>query len=679
MNGRSMKKVAGALLALALAGIAVSLVANQKSVAIQGPGALRAVGADHLWLGVDEELWVLDAQGRRRAVRNTQTLGLSEAISNIVPATDGQVLLSSRGDPHWQLVDPATLQRVRTIQPQWPEEFAGTYLRAVHIAVSPQGDIAAATGGGHAVLLFDREGRFRARTAPGTYRFTNGLWWSPEGWWTTDTNRFALHLLDAATLQVKRTIELRRSPPVHPYLGEAIPSQGAPWPGTGLPPLATLTRLGSLMEPGHVVDVFPNGMQVVFNPEVIAQLRDIAWFDGHLLAVDGEAFAVRRFDAERRALAPFGDAQVQATLAQLRADRSYWRTLGSQYALLLSALLLVAGLAAYARSRQLEAAETIAAREAGIEAAPATPLGQLVLKRLGLYGTPLAVRLAVLGLSLFVLFPVLHWWLLGPWPRDVGASLRLLALVASLPQVPLALWQQWRQERLSVRPEYEQALNHRAIEWLRAHDDFDRIKLPSEAPRETVHLPGWHSRWLLVTNRRILLFVASARERRLASEWPRRAVVAAEVPGRVSAWEWFWGAPNLVLTFTTGTTLRLRCASAVTARRVAELLMSSPALPDANIGTMQIPLPAPRRWHEVLASFVVPGSGQWLQGRFTTGIVLFTAGLLLCIYVWAPVLWALHGPKMEVSARSVANAFIAWLVIALVASSDAWRFSAARR
>lgn len=613
-----MKRVAGALLAFALAGIAVSLLANQKSAAIQGPGTLRAVGADHLWVAVDEELWVLDAQGRRRAVRGTQSLGFGESLSNIVPTPQGQVLLASRGDAQWQLVDPATLQRVRTIQPAWPGDFAGSYLRAVHLAVSPQGDIAAATGGGHAVLLFDREGRFRARTAPGTYRFTNGLWWSPEGWWTTDTNRFALHLLDADTLAVKRSVELRRSPVDHPYLGEAIPSQGAPWPGTGLPPLATLTRLGALMEPGHVVDVFPNGAQVVFNREVITQLRDIAWFDGHLLAIDGEAFALRRFDAERRALAPFGDAQVQAALAKRRADRLYWRSLGSQYAVLVSALLLVAGLVAYARSRQLAAAEEVAAREAGIEAPPARPPGLSWLRRLGL---------------------------------------------------------RWR----STRPEHEAALNQRAVEWLTAHDDFDRIRLPSEAPRETVYLPGWHSRWLLVTNRRVLLFVASARERRLASEWPRRAVVSAELPTRASAWEWFWGAPNLVLTFTTGTTLRLRCASAVTARRVAQLLMSSPALPDPMAGTVQIPLPAPRRWHEVLASFVVPGSGQWLQGRFATGVALFTAGLLLCAYVWGPVLWALHGPKMEVSTRSIANAFIAWLLIALVASSDAWRFSAARR
>ena len=41
---------------------------------------------------------------------------------------------------------------------------------------------------------------------------------------------------------------------------------------------------------------------------------------------------------------------------------------------------------------------------------------------------------------------------------------------------------------------------------------------------------------------------------------------------------------------------------------------------------------------------------------------------------WAPVLWALHGPKMEVSAHSIATAFAAWLLVPVLASSEAWRF-----
>jgi hypothetical protein len=109
--------------------------------------------------------------------------------------------------------------------------------------------------------------------------------------------------------------------------------------------------------------------------------------------------------------------------------------------------------------------------------------------------------------------------------------------------------------------------------------------------------------------------------------------------------------------------------------------MSSPALPEDG-DSIEVPIarqPAQAGWQPVLASFVVPGAGQWLQGRFAVGTVLFTAALLLCVFGWAPVLWALHGPKMDVSAHSIAMAFVAWLLVPVVASSEAWRFGSSGR
>ncbi len=685
-SAQRMKQLATWLLALALAGIAVTYAANQKSVAIQGPGALQAISGDTVWLGVNEELWVLDREGRRTAQRSARELGFTEAVSNIVPAPQGQAVLTSRGDLAWQVVDRATLARVRTITPQWPADFADNYLRAIHLAVAPDGDIAVATGGGHAVLLFDREGRFKARTQAQTYRFTNGLFWSPEGWWTTDTNRFALRLLDASTLAEKKAIQLQPAPAGYPFLGEAIASQGAPKPGSGQPPLATLSRVGSLMEPGYAVDVFADGSQVTFNERPVLQLRDIAWFDGRLLAVDGDTFRVLRFAPDRLTEEPFGDPQVRATLRKMHEDRQFWRSFGSRYALLLSAALLLAGIAAYVHHKRLVARAAIAARAGGQAAAQAAPLRELARQRMRIYGVPLAVRLVLAAVALFVLFPLLHLWLLGPAPVDLAASLRLLVLSVLGTLVPVAFWEQWRHDRLVAQPAYEPALNHRAVEWLRSHDDFDQVKLEGEVPRETVYLPGWRDRWLLVTNRRVLLFAASARERHLLSEWPRRSVVfagpPAEAPGARGHVPWLrllLRPHNLALTFTTGTTLQFRCASKVTAQRVAQLLMSSPAMPDETVAIESLGPNPRRRWHEVLASFVVPGTGQWLQGRFTTGVVLFTAAVLLAIYEWWPVAWALHGPKMEVSGVSVASALVTWLLLALVASSDAWHFSATRR
>jgi hypothetical protein len=686
-SAQAMKQLATALLALALVALAVTYAANQKSVTLQGPGALQAIDENTVWLGVNEELWILDRTGRRTGLRSARSLGFTEAVSNIALAPHEQALLTSRGDRDWQLVDRALLAPVRSITPQWPADFASKELRAVHVAVSPQWDIAAATGGGHAVLLFDRDGRLKARTAPGTYQFTNGLWWSAQGWWTTDTNRFRLVLLDATTLQVKSIVSLQAVPHGHPFLGEAVASQGGALPGTPQAPLATLTRMGHWMEPGYAVDVFPDGSQALFHAQPIAQLRDIAWFDGRLLVVDGEDFSMQRFAPDRTADAPFGDPQVRALLRQMRDDRRFWRTFGSQYAFLVAALLLAVGMAAYARHRRLASRAVAAAREAGHAVTGAASLQELARQRIRVYGVPLAVRLVVLLLALFVLFPLLHWCLIGPRPLAVGASLRLLLLCVLVPAVLAAIWQQRRHERLAADAAYEPALNHRAVSWLRDHDDFDRVKLEDEVPRETVFVTGWRQRWLLITNRRVLLFAASARERQLASEWPRRSVVFAgppsQAPGapRRSPWLRLLGpTPNLALTFTTGTTLQLRCASTASAHRVAQVLMSSPAIPDE---TLAIPgglsVTGPRRWHEVLASFLVPGTGQWLQGRFSTGLALFTAALLLAVYEWWPVAWALQGPKMEVSSLSIAWALLTWVLLALVASSDAWHFSTTRR
>lgn len=579
-----MKGLAAAFLALALLVVAANFAASRKWVAIQGPGALQAVADDTLWLGVDEDVWVLDRDGKRIAARTARELGFSEAVSNIVPAPGNTVLLSSRGDRDWKLVDRTSMRLVRSIRPQWPEDIAKLPLNAVHLAVSPQGEIAASTGGGHTVLLFDPQGRLLARTPPDTYRFTNGLWWSPEGWWTTDTNRFALHLLDPATLAVRRSVQLRAEPGDTPFLGEATASHAAPKPGSTQAPLATVSRLGYLMEPGHVVDVFPDGSQALYNLDTITQLRDLAWFDAHLLMVDGGRFEVRRFDTDRIEVQPFGDAKVRAAFAQRLEDRNSWRRFASRLSRL-AGLLLALGLGAYARHQQLQA-------------------------RLG-----------------------------------------------------------------------EDVLNAPAIAWLRAPADFDRIKLEGETPREAVYVPGRRPRWLLVTNRRILLFAGPAQSRKLASEWPRRSVVFAGAPDEVGArrslLQQLLQPANLALTFTTGTTLFLRCASEVTARRVSQLLMASPAVPEED---SSVEAPPPRqRWQEVVASFVVPGAGQWLQGRFAVGTVLFTAALLLCIYGWAPVLWALHGPKMEVSAHTIVLGVLAWLLLPVIASGDAWRFSVERR
>lgn len=684
-----MKQIAVALLALALLAIATVHMASQKMVAIQGPGALQAIDERTVWLGVNDDLWVLDAQGRKTAQRTFGELGLSEAVSNIARAPQGQVLVTSRGDADWQVVNTADLSRVRTIRPQWPAQFEGNYLRAIHVAVSPQWDIAVATGGGHAVLLFDRDGKLKARTPPGTFYFTNGLWHSPEGWWTTDTNRSKLRLLDTDTLAEKASVALAGDLGGYSALGELIPSQGEPSGGRPDAPVATVSRLGFLMEPGFAVDVFADGRHVDFNKEPLAQLRDMAWFNKTLLIVDGGTYQVLRFDANRNPLQRFGDAEVNRVLQQMRADREFWASFSSRYMFLVGAVLLLAGIAAYSRHKKLAVHAVISTREALPVGTLRQSLGRLVRQRLWIFGLPVVLRIAAAVAGLTLLLP---WLIGGPvatLAKDPVMLLRMAVLCVFGPVFLVALWQQWRHGRLSAAPRCESTLNHKALAWLDRHDDWERVSQPGEVPRETLYLPGWKSRWLLVTNQRVLLFAASARERRLQREWPRSSVAFAGLPqddpGPRPAWAWLRKClllvgPNLVIRFEDGERFAALCASSVTAGRASTLLMQGrERRPVATAVAGRRAAKVRRRWHEVAASFVVPGLGQWLQDRFVTGTVLFTAGVLLCLMGWGPVLWASQGPKMHVDIFDKTFALMLWLALGLVAAADAFHFSASRK
>lgn len=306
-------------------------------------------------------------------------------------------------------------------------------------------------------------------------------------------------------------------------------------------------------------------------------------------------------------------------------------------------------------------------------------------QRARIHALPVAVRLAVLAIAAFLVFPTLQSALLGAPPHPFAPSLHL-ALLVFVPALLLpAWWQHWRHDRLIARAAYEPALNGRAVAWLRG-TDFDRVKLEGELARETVYLPGWRPRWLLVTNRRVLLFTGNQRERQLLSEWPRRSIVFAgsphDVPPHLRPAPWrqaFMRAPNLALAFTTGTVLQLHCASGATALRVAELLMSSPALPDE---TMVVPAfrieRTPRRWHEVFASMLLPGAGQCLQGRFLPAALLFALALLLFVQGWAPLARMLRDGATQGVGLAFAWAAGTSLLLVLVAGSDAWHFSAAR-
>lgn len=691
-SAQALKTAAATLLALALMMIAAVHLSGQKAVAIQGPGIMRVIAPDRVWLGVNRDLWVLDAAGHKLAQKTAQQLGLSAGISNIAPAPDGKILLTARRQASWVVLNSADLSVAGSITPQWPDDFNGNAPDSIHVAVSPAWDIAVATGGGHAVLLFDKNGRLKARTPQGAYNFTNGLWHSPEGWWTTDTNRFVLRLLDNNTLTEKTAIPLKEPMGLYGFLGQMTPSQGMPQPASGQPPLATLSRLGYLMEPGYVVDVFPDGSQAAYNHDLLARVLDIGWLGDNLLVLDGENYQVLRFSARREALPPFGDAEVIQTLAQMREQRLFWDRLSSRYLFLPAVLLLLLGMAAYQRHKKILVMAVIAERPASRPVGTPTASSDTILKQwLWVIAWPVLVRTVVaftclFGVSVAVVALFTHYGVARLW------SLLLLPNIVMLPIFLVALWQQHRLQRFSLKPAYEAMLNRQAVAWLEKHSDWDQIRSSRETPRETLQLRGtgllgyWRKQWLLVTNQRVLLFAATVGERRLINEWPRSAVVFAGLPEQprsallATLKRWLIPQANLRVCLNTGDTLTGISPSAVTAERTATLLMQArPTLRQAE------PVPAPKkvasrrlrshRWHQVLASLILPGSGQWLQNRFVSGTVYFTVATLLLIGLIGPILWAISGPKMQVSSFTKFSGLYFWLILISISSRDAYQFS----
>ena len=695
-SAQGMKTVATTLMGLALVTIAAVHVSSQKSVAIQGPGAMQAVSPERVWLGVNTDLWVMDASGRILAQKSAEDFGFKEAISNIALAPNGEALLTTRGDPTWKVVRVSDLSVIRTITPQWPEEFKGNVSRAIHVAVSPAWDIAVATGGGHTVLLFGSDGKLKARTPNGTYYFTNGLLHSPQGWWTTDTNNYVLRLLDSETLVGKGSIHLTESMGAYNALGEMTASRGAPKATTGELPLVTVSRLGFLMEPGYVVDVFPDGSQASYNKEPLPRVQDITWLGETLLVVDGGQYQVLRFSSRREAMPPFGDAEVRRLLSDMHDDRVFWVNLSSRYMFLLAATLLLCGIGAYSRHKKLTARAFVKER---VTRTVGTPLTPVFLNRQWLWAIfwPLAVRLGVVlfcvfwlsGTALFysaVYRQTNPWWLL-----------MVLILTIPLPIFLAALWQQKRYKRFSLKPDYEGVMNRKAMSWLLDHDDWDKIRQDGEVARETLLLRGARTffaktQWVLVTSQRVLVFAVSARERRLVDEWPRSAVVFAGLPekdpmgGKSPRWlgRWLVPQPNLRIRFNSGEVIVGISPSAVTAIRVAALLTRTKPVHQPTLlhGSRQAATIAParrrRRWHQIIVSMVIPGLGQWLQDRFVSGTVFFTAAVLLVLFGLGPVLWAASGPKMHVGMFTKLNYLAWWFLLALVSAWDTYQFAATK-
>lgn len=681
-----LKALAIACLLLAIGCVALALWAGQRQTAVQGPWGLALLPGGQVWLSVDDELWQLDTQGRRVQAVPTAQAGLPGAAGILAAHPDGHLVAWARHSPVLHVLSADGAQPLRTITPAWPADWAAHADNAIHFAFAPDGRVAIATGGGHAVALFGPQGQYLGRTPEGTYRFTNGLWWDRRdggGWWTTDTNRFALVRLDGTTMQETRRVTLKEHEGRWQFLGMAAPP--AREPEDAAAPLGTIVRLDNRMERGHVVDAWSDGKQAPYalppqshalEPRALARLGD------QLLVVDGLRFAITQYGADRQPQ-HWGDAAVRTDLTARRDATDHWRLayrLGLAGALVLFGL----GLLLAMRAQRLQAHAQLAESQPAM----ATALGGAAL---GIAGQPLPGWVQQLRLLWRGLAPSMPWIvLLALSPQAIARLLPLLpqawrvgGVIAAQLIIMAAFIAMFRalMLRIQTRPEFEILLNLRAQRLLARPDLFWPLAQDGEQPRETMHL-GLR-RWLVLTNQRLLVFLCNGRDARLLLDCPRGAIRHARAVPMARSPHWWQrvqsglspGVVHLSVQLSDGRQAEGIASHALTAQRVAALLCRVPA-PRANA-----PVPTPAdRWRalrQALASLLLPGLGQWLQRRSGTALLLFVLWCTLAL-PFAYAAWAAWQVTTEVAPSTLWKGGLWVLLVHGVAAWDAWQLRQTR-
>lgn len=679
MLERITKVLAVLGLAVAIGAVGMAVRSTLRAGDIQGPVALVVTPAQEVWLGVDHELWRVAADGRLLDMQPLSSIGLPGAPANLVRHPDGSIVASVRKDPTLYVLDAASARVVRTLRLQWPADLQSHGSRAIHFAFDATGRVATATGGGHAVALFGADGALLARTAPGRYEFTNGLWWAHDGLWTTDTNRFTLRLLDATTLDERRAVDLGQAAGGS-FLGPAR----ARSVGGGMP-MAALIRYHGDMTEGGVALIGADARAKSLPYTKTMAPRDLDWLGDELLVTDGVSFSVLRWTAAAREMSPFGDHALQQRLQARVHERDALRRAYARW--------LAAAVAALALGITCAAAASWLARRA-------QPRPSLDLSKLG---TPRVGRMAlarlhwrmsgamVLGLSPLLLIEFVP---VGSIKAALGENARIIAvgivvalLLAMLLVLPLMLR---RLRRLATLPEFEPAFNQRAMRMLDQHASTVAAALqPDEQVLEVfAPLPGLL--WYVLTSKRLLGFSATLFEHKLTAIHELAEVSAASTePGRAAPDRdgRRWGARAgkvawLEIGFQTAPPIRGAVGSTVLAARLAACIQSLATAVRAQRGRRPVTAAhasrdereafEARRRLRALASALVPGLGQWLQRRGPAAIAcmsLWAAGLF---FFTIPLLWTLVEPFTGVRSIDIVAGVLGYLGLSAIAAVEAW-------
>jgi hypothetical protein len=660
------KAIAIACLLAAIGAVVLAVMSSEKAVHIQGPSSMVATADGTLWLGVDEELWLFGADGTRRARVDVRKAGLPGAPSQLVPHPGGAIVATVRDDPALYFIDPSSLRVTRQLTPRWPHELARHAARAIHLAIHDDGRFAIATGGGHAVALFDPEGGFIARTAVGLYEFTNGLWWTPQGLWTTDTNRFQLKLLDGATLALLRTVKLPARGPMW-ALGSATPH-----PATGdKAPLVTLFRFANGMVKGRVVDAFGDGPELGFEHKGGMEPRDLLWHGGELLVTDGLSQSVLRWSAARESLAPFGDEAARTELQQRVADKIQYR---ARYGWLLGAAgaLFLVGLGFAIRAQRM--AQTSVASAFHDTMPRGMPWSES--KRQWRNGVKIVWPFVLPPILLLLLLEFGKPWLVAlPAKVQLWLSLTLLALAVPA-GILLAVLFNRRLRRFATQPAYEDFFNRYAMSLRRRSAALRAALRPDERVLDGLIVTQLgRATWVVQTDQRWLLFSLRIGYQVLRAAHPAVAVTAAgtrpgDVHPRRHRWLAGW-APVvgwLEIGFRDGSVLAGKVTAPTVAQRMVESARQQGAASSQAAGVAS----RRRSVRTAIASAIVPGLGQWIQQRNHSALGLFLVWSVFSLAISLPLAWTLFGPRAAVSTMHATQVALGQIAISAIAAFDAW-------
>jgi len=669
---RAMKSLAIALLLLALPLIGVISYGRYQLNRMPLLKAMLPINEEAIWLVFDNEIWLVDVDGHRVALKTLEQLGISGKVSAITVTAAGKVLVGSNAGSLLSIIDPATFSVSGRLALSWPPEFGGADPPPVFLATAPNGDILLSFAGGP-LLLFARDGSFKASTSLDSKDFLASAFHSSDGWWVTQRDGLTLRLFDGQTLKPLEQIELRQPGP-YPLVGYLTLSQGRKRYSASKQedsPIVTVARMAMTESSAYVSDVFSDGRFIDYPSQALGDSVAFGWFDGRLLIIDNESLRIQRFNSARKLMTEFGDDALRKLLADIRQERAYWKTLSSHYLLMIAIILTSGSVIVFRRYAQLKICKRQGEPRTWRVGTPEVSTMAYVRFQLMLLTPAFLCMIGIFLLSKFLQLghPVLRPLLFTEMGLAVmmggGALIYLFHLL----------------HRCAADPYYEALLNRSGVAWLNEGNTWARLRQPAEEPCEsTMLLHRLSVFWLLLTTRRILLLKCRWGGHRLQKAWPREAIdeVVLLPAGRL-------------LLRRKAETIRGRCPSTVTAERITTSLQESAAVnawriqqqgereqPDAGRHKNALPVTHWYRnpWLQCLASAMMPGLGQFMQSRFSTGLYFFigsTVILMFLIFLIWTSLWT--GASSVVPLIAILPIVSGWLVFVCIGIRDVWRFA----